>query len=133
MDKVLINLTNQVSEGVSTLFQTAQQLLATVMQVAHHLYLILVRQQVILGLQEFLWGILWYIGAFVIYRVHLVIYKKDNIAHWDKFAAGLFLVIISLILVIRGTEHIITSLPRLLNPEYYAIKDGFLLLQQIKR
>lgn len=132
MDKVLINITNQVSAGVNTLFQTAQSLLATVMQVAQHLYLILVRQQVILGVQEFLQGILWYVGAFMVYRLHLAVYKKDNLAQWDKFAAGLFLVLVSLFLTVKGTEHVIASLPRLFNPEYYAIQEGVQILHQIK-
>lgn len=132
MDKVLINITNQVSAGVNTLFQTAQSLLATVMQVAQHLYLILVRQQVILGVQEFLWGIIWYIGAFMVYRFHRAAWKKEGLAEWDKYAVGLFLVLIVLLLTIRGTEHVITSLPRLFNPEYYAIQEGVQILHQIK-
>ncbi len=133
MDKVLINITNQVSAGVNTLFQTAQQLLSTVMQVAQHLYLILVRQQVILGVQEFLQGILWYVGAFIVYRFHKAVWKKEGLAEWDKYAVGLFFIIIVLILTVKGTEHVLASLPRLFNPEYYAIQEGVQILHQIKQ
>lgn len=98
-----------------------------------HLWVIFTRQQLILGLQELLGGLAMIIGGLISFK-YLRRYAKDKKMNGlDRFFLLVILFILTLWLVVHGTQLGIASLPRLLNPEYYALQESIELLKQIPR
>lgn len=101
-------------------------------QVISHLYMVLVRQQLIIGIQQLLYGLLWIsMTILAIVCIRYIRGKKD----WASLDRNTLILVASIVLLvsfITGSRIIIESLPRLLNPEYYAIIEGARILKEVR-
>jgi predicted transporter len=100
--------------------------------VINHLYLVLVKQQFLYGIQEALLGLFYLIAGIIAYRFYLKVEAKTE---WDSLDRHL--VIALLLIVVAGAtyfglSHIVSSVTRIFNPEYYAIQDGLKMIQQLR-
>lgn len=121
----LEHTTNLLTEGLTKLAEQAGVLLT-------HLWVIFTRQQLILGLQEFISGLAFTIAAGFAYKTLLKVNKNKKLADMDKGALQFIFFVATITLVTIGFNHIIGSLPRLINPEYYALQESVRLLKEVK-
>lgn len=131
--QALTHMTDQIGQGMNQLVAGLGTVLSTVGQVVQHLYMVLVRQQIILGIQQFLWGLIWWAVALTVVLIIRHINHKRSWAKLDKYVVMAILVIVLYISVTNGAKNLIGSLPQLLNPEYYAIQDGARIYGELKR
>lgn len=99
---------------------------------AEHLWFILTKQQVLYGLQQLLKGLFGVAIALIAARVMENLNKSKRVALWDKRTALVVLFFIILVTTFWGASMVVDSLPRLFNPEYYAIKEAVNMIQQVK-
>lgn len=121
----LTHTTDLLTEGLTSLAEKAGVLLT-------HVWVIFTKQQLILGLQELLTGLaMLFVGGFF-YKQIKSVNKDKKMADTDK---GFILIILVLALawfLYHGFQSTVASLPRLINPEYYALQEAANLLKQIK-
>lgn len=98
-----------------------------------HLWVIFTKQQLILGLQELLSGIFLFVGGLISYRVLSKYRASKRMNALDRGVMMALFFILTLWFVIKGLSLSIDSLPRLLNPEYYALQESVQLLNQVKK
>lgn len=121
----LTHTTDLLTEGVGKLAEQAGVLLS-------HLWIVFTRQQLILGLQEFLTGLAMLIASIFTYKALVKYNKEKKMAQLDKYALQLVFLVATIWLVVAGLQDTIASLPRLINPEYYALQESIKLLKEIK-
>jgi Co/Zn/Cd efflux system component len=97
-----------------------------------HLWIILTKQQVLYGLQQFFKGAIGVIVALIAARIMSNVHKSKRVALWDKNTALVILFFTVVITAFWGASMVVDSLPRLFNPEYYSIKDAVNMIQQVK-
>lgn len=119
------HVTDQIAAAITSLAATAGLLL-------QHLWEILTRQQIILGLQQLLVGIAMIVGSIISYKLFRKFWQKKGMNNVDKYFTMAIFFVIALWLVVHGLQYSIDSLPRLLNPEYYALQESVKILQQVK-
>lgn len=107
---------------------------------AEHVYEVLVRQQVVIGITGILWPILAVIVLLVLSKLfvkYLAVpalkkqIKSEDLAVIILFAA-IFLGIGWVVLLINGIISVVESVGHLINPEYYALKEILGFIDQIK-
>ncbi len=145
MDKYLTHVTDQMAGGLTAVGQQISNAITYSASQAHmaflHLWMVLVRQQLVYGYQTLVTGILLVIASIVtarIFRKSFVSVKgKDKWDAWDRIALLLVIGIggcyISIWLLVTGFGDIISSIPHILNPEYYALQESIQILNQIKQ
>ena len=122
VDPTVVYVVEKLGAGVEAL--------ATSMQVpAAHVYEILVRQAVVVGLTELLWtlggGIIAYASSRIV-RKGIKLYRNDDEAFIPCFIFGGAGTFMGFILVGISITNAIRCL---VNPEYYAIKEILKVLQ----
>lgn len=125
----LADATSNITNAMTTALTVVLDRVGAVVQ---HIYLILVRQQIILGVQEVLIGLCWITLAIAAWHLIRFVNKKRSWADLDKAVIIAALGIVLLVSSITGLRGIIAALPRVANPEYYAIQDGVNLLKEVK-
>ena len=109
--------TVQVVNAVFDKTTEAIQQLADALSVpAEHVYKVLVRQQVITGVSLI-------IGTFVFIIVFILLFRYGNKTDWEYDAVAVSCILIGLLLSVLISVTIFGGIPKLLNPEYGAIKD----------
>lgn len=97
-----------------------------------HIWIVLSKQQLILGLQDLLRGLVLVVIAIVMgFGLRKVIKKQWFLE--DKLVASIILGVLGIYFLIVGLNLMIDSLPRILNPEYYAMQDAVRMLQNLKQ
>jgi hypothetical protein len=123
-------------EQTNTLLNSIQQNMSLIASQAgvlvERLWLILTKQQVLLGIQEFLKGI-FSIGVALGFAKWMEKIIKSRMASWDKRALIILFTLTSLGLIFWGAIVIVDSLPRLFNPEYYSLKEAVDMLQKVRK
>ena len=125
MMNLLQSVSKQVGEALTKGFEVAGVVIA-------HLYSVLIRQEIVMGLMWSSLGALLLISALVTVKIIKKVYNSKLDA-WDKNSAIIICSLIILWLVLSGITLITTWLPHLLNPEYYALQNAVTLLHQIKQ
>lgn len=97
--------------------------------IATHLYLILVRQQILLGLQQLVIGLLWLTVSVLTWRFLLSVKKKRSWAASDRSLVSAVCILVIGASFLTGVSTITNSLPRIINPEYYALQDAVRILE----
>lgn len=97
-----------------------------------HLWVILTKQQVLLGLQQFAKGV-FALGFAIGVGKWLDGIRKSRMATWDKRAVVIIFSTLALVLMFWGASTVVDSLPRLFNPEYYSIKEAVEMLQKVRK
>jgi hypothetical protein len=96
--------------------EVIQQLADALSVPAEHVYKVLVRQQVITGVSLI-------IGTFVFIIVFILLFRYGNKTDWEYDAVAVSCILIGLLLSVLISVTIFGGIPKLLNPEYGAIKD----------
>jgi predicted Kef-type K+ transport protein len=120
------NVLKTISDSLSVIATQAEV-------VIKQLWLILTKQQVLLGLQRAVIGIVVASGGLWAWKLMDKTAKSHSMAKLDRRTAVVFLFFITIGLLFYGATIVVDSLPRLFNPEYYSIKEAVQMLQQVKK
>lgn len=118
-------LLDSISQNITVIASTAGVLV-------QRLWFILTKQQVLIGLQQFIMGILGIVGALA-FAKWMDKVKQSKIAAWDKRALLIIFSLVALVMIFWGASVMVDSLPRLFNPEYYSIKEAVDMLQKVRK
>lgn len=111
---------------------------------AEHVYIVLVKQQVVFGIIHISWPILAFIAAFFITKFYVnVPYRNMRRGDFDgpesegvfNFFIWVGLLAISVgwvVLTVLGIMSIVNGVGHILNPEYYALRQIIDFIDQIK-
>lgn len=122
---------NQIQDVMKTVQEGITLIATQAGMVVEHLWIILTKQQILYGLQEFLFGLMGIGFALIIARAMDQL-KKTKMAKMDRYTLHAVLFVVMLVGIFWGASVMVDSLPRLFNPEYYSIKEAVDLLQKIK-
>ena len=125
-----------VADTLSSFGTTVKEVLAQaailVGEVAMHLYGVLIRQQIVRGIQNLVLAIALGAAGIIAYRVTKKISIEKNIHQVDKWFIYVFLGAVAVLTVWRSIEFLNIVIAYLVNPEYQAIMEASKLIQTLK-
>lgn len=129
---LLYNFGGEIKEALS---QVAQGLGVA----AEHVYLVLLRQQVVLGVISLAWPILSIIIFLIVSKLYIryllkPAYKHEFSSEGDFFISigAILLGIGWIVLLVHSVIAIMNGIGHLINPEYYALQQIIEFVDQIK-
>lgn len=125
MEKYLQHLTDGIGQSLNNMAQHAGFVLS-------HLWIVIVKQELITGTLWTSVGVLCVIASLICLRIckHLLSKKMDS---WDKNTLLTLMAILTIWLFVQGIGVFTMWLPHMLNPEYYAIRDSIQILDQVRK
>lgn len=123
---VITHLSDQIGSGISTLA-------GLVGDVAQHLYAVLVRQQIVTGIQNAVTSIAFLCLSILSYRFVNKVRTSKTIEQLDKYFLYAAILSVTLWAATQGIQYMNTAIPYLLNPEYKAIMEATALLKTIQK
>lgn len=118
-------INNEVVQGLTFGYNQAQTLVV-------HVYSVLVEQQLILGFQMLITGLLYVVMAILATYVFRRIWKLSKVDIWDKSVVMIAAATFGAWSVVNGITMIIGSLPYIINPQYYALQESLQILNRLK-
>lgn len=123
MTDAITNTTGIIAEKVGELAKMAGMVL-------QHMWVIFTRQQMLLGLQTFVKGVFFLVVSYFSYRLAKFLFGNKQLLNLDRYFVTLIAAIATAVFLFKGADLVVLSLPRLLNPEYYALQDAVRMLQE---
>lgn len=123
---VITYLSDQIGSGISTLA-------GLVGDVATHLYAVLVRQQIVVGIQNAVTSIAFFCLSILTYRFIKKVRSSGTIEQLDKYFLYAAILAITFWAATKGINYMNVAIPYLLNPEYKAIIEATNLLKSIQK
>jgi divalent metal cation (Fe/Co/Zn/Cd) transporter len=109
---------------------------------AEHVYIVLVKQQVVYGIIALAWPILAMIAAGILTRYYFKVpfknMRKGNFDGGENFVndviwVGAGLIAIGwIVLIVHSIMSLVNGVGHILNPEYYALKEIIHFIDEIK-
>lgn len=123
---VITDLSDKIGSGITALANILGD-------VAQHLYAVLVRQQVVIGIQNAVTSIAFFCLTILVYRFIKQVRASKTILQLDKYFMYGVIVAVTLWAFTKGIEYLNIAIPYLLNPEYKAIIEATELLKQVRQ
>ena len=132
MNETVQLIANTLSSLGTTVKDIVTQAAALVGETAMHLYGVLVRQQIVKGVQSMIIAVALGAGGILAYRTAKKISREKRIHQVDKWFLYVFLGAITVLAAWRAIEFINLGLPYLVNPEYQAIMEAAKIIESLK-
>lgn len=100
---------------------------------AKEAFAILVRQQIVIGVQHLVLTIAFGFALGLVYRTYLKVSKNKEIHEFDRYLLLGLLLFGGIYLATRGIENFNIALSYLANPKYHALVEATKIVEQIKR
>jgi len=130
-----MSITDAVFETVNNFGQTVGDILTQLAEVvgktAVHLYTVLVRQQIVYGVQNLVYFLL-YFGFAIFAGLMYKKFNKTSLHSEDKLMIYALLLVLAVYSVTQAIPYLNTAIAYFINPEYYAILEAKTILQSIK-
>ncbi|MCG3203961.1 MAG: hypothetical protein KCHDKBKB_00638 [Elusimicrobia bacterium] len=123
---VITDLSDRIGATLTALAQVAGD-------VVSHLYAVLVKQQVVIGIQYLVTSIWFFLLTAIVYRIIRKVSKSEDIHSVDKYILYAIFIAGGFWAGSKGLEFLNSALPYLINPEYKAILEAVELVKQIKK
>lgn len=123
---VITHLSDQIGSSINTLA-------GLVGDVATHLYSVLVRQQIVTGIQNAVTSVGFFCLSVLVYRFLKKVRESKGILEVDKYFLYAAIFAGTIWAATQGIQYMNTSIPYLLNPEYKAILEATALLKSIQK
>ncbi len=127
--EAITNTVETLSGNVQEIIKQAASLLG---KTALHLYMVLVKQQLIIGIQNVVLAVAFTVGAIIAYRFTKRLSANKNIHDLDELFIYVFMAAIIITLALRTVEHLNIGIAYLGNPEYKAIIEAAELVKSLK-
>lgn len=123
---VITHLSDQIGASINTLA-------GLVGDVATHLYSVLVRQQIVTGIQNAVTSVGFFCLSVLVYRFLKKVRESKGILEVDKYFLYAAIFAGTIWAATQGIQYMNTAIPYLLNPEYKAILEATALLKSIQK
>ncbi len=130
------NTVQIVAETLSGFGETVKEVLAQaatiVGEAVMHLYGVLIRQQIVRGIQNLVIFVALSAAGVISYRVIRRVREEKGVHDVDKWFMYAFLGAVTLLTMWRAIEFLNVGIAYLVNPEYQAIMEAAQLIQTLK-
>lgn len=132
----LFETVNNTGEGISDLASSVGEVFINLAQIlgetAIHLYSVLVRQQVVYGIQSLIVFLSYLSFSVISLFLYHRLKKTTHFHREDKLVVYVFLFMMAFYGVSSGLPYFNEAIGYFINPEYYAIIEAKSILQSLK-
>lgn len=119
---------NNFGEAVGQVFTSLADIIG---KTAMHLYTVLVRQQIVYGIQNLVYFLL-YAGFAVFAAMMYKKFNKSSLHSEDKLIIYALLLGLAVYSVTQAIPYLNTAVAYFVNPEYYAIMEAKTILESVR-
>lgn len=127
------NIVNHLSNGLEKLTNGAESLSNNAIKFAPQVWKVLVKQQEMLGIQQFVFGACWFIAGLIALYLVVKLVKTKTFDDWNEFIFGadhpiyFFMAVGSIAAIvvpcICGVDEMSDGFIKCMNPQYYAAQN----------